>query len=46
MGLGVIVLGDRPDTLTLLGATIILISGLYTFFRERQLARAQVQAPA
>lgn len=39
MGLGVIVLGDRPDALTLTGAAIILVSGLYTFYRERQLAR-------
>ncbi|WP_417524736.1 DMT family transporter [Marinovum sp.] len=42
MGLGVIVLGDRPDTLTLVGAAIILASGLYTFYRERQLALAPV----
>ncbi|WP_323764942.1 DMT family transporter [Marinovum sp.] len=40
MGLGVIVLGDRPDTLTLVGAAIILASGLYTFYREHRLAMA------
>ncbi|MGY3437234.1 MULTISPECIES: DMT family transporter [unclassified Marinovum] len=42
MSLGVLVLGDRPDMLTLIGAAIILASGLYSFFRERQLSR---QAP-
>ena len=39
MGLGVLVLGDRPDTLTLVGAAIILAAGLYSFFRERRLAQ-------
>lgn len=43
MGLGVLVLGDRPDGLTLAGAAIILVSGLYSFFRERKLARADAQ---
>lgn len=36
--LGVMVFGDRPDVWTLIGAGIILAAGLYTFFRERQLA--------
>jgi len=40
MGLGVLVFGERPDPLTLLGAAIILGAGLYTFMRERRLARA------
>lgn len=39
-GLGVLIFGDRPDGLTLLGAAIILSAGLYTFLRERRLARA------
>ncbi|MDF0600906.1 DMT family transporter [Psychromarinibacter sp. C21-152] len=39
MGLGILVFGERPDALTLLGAAIILVAGLYTFLRERQLAR-------
>ena len=29
----------RPDALTLTGAAIILVAGLYTFLRERQLSR-------
>ncbi|MEL6647591.1 MAG: DMT family transporter [Pseudomonadota bacterium] len=35
----VIVFRERPDLLTLCGASLILITGLYTFFRERRLAR-------
>jgi len=37
--LGVIAFGEFPDALTLLGAAIIVASGIYTFQRERQLAR-------
>lgn len=40
MGLGITVLGERPDGLTLTGAAIILAAGLYTFVREHRLARA------
>ena len=36
---GVAVFGERPDTLTLLGAALIIGTGLYTFLRERYLAR-------
>lgn len=36
--LAVLVLGERPDHLTLLGAAIIVGSGMYTFLRERKLA--------
>lgn len=39
-GLGMIVFGDRPDGWTLAGAALILVAGLYTFLRERRLARA------
>lgn len=39
-GLGMIVFGDRPDGWTLAGAALILTAGLYTFLRERRLARA------
>jgi len=35
--LGVIVLGERPDFWMLVGAAIIIASGLYTLFRERRL---------
>ncbi|WP_136635577.1 DMT family transporter [Pseudooceanicola onchidii] len=37
--LGMLVLGERPDLATYVGATIIIGSGLYTFVRERRLAR-------
>jgi len=37
--LGMLVFGDRPDGWTLLGAALILSGGLYTFLRERALAR-------
>ncbi|MDO6730508.1 DMT family transporter [Marinovum sp. 2_MG-2023] len=41
MGLGILVMGDRPDNLTLIGAAIIMASGLYTFLRERRQATAK-----
>lgn len=37
--LGWLVFGDWPDALTLLGAAIVVATGLFTLFRERQLAR-------
>lgn len=33
--IGTVVFAERPDTLTLLGATIVVASGLYTLWRER-----------
>lgn len=33
------VFGEYPDLLTLLGGAIVILSGLYTFLRERRLAR-------
>ncbi len=39
-GLGMLVFGDRPDGWTLAGSALILAAGLYTFMRERRLARA------
>lgn len=36
---GVVVFGERPDMLTLIGAGLIIGSGLYTFVREQRLAR-------
>jgi len=36
---GVVVFHEHPDAATLIGASIIIASGLYTFLRERQLAR-------
>lgn len=40
-GLGILIFGDRPDAMTLTGAGVILAAGLYTFLRERKLARAE-----
>ena len=36
---GLAIFGDIPDACTILGAAIIVGSGLYTWYRERQLAR-------
>jgi drug/metabolite transporter (DMT)-like permease len=33
------VFGERPDAWTLIGAAIVVASGLYTFWREAQLRR-------
>ncbi len=38
--IGLFVFGDVPRPLTLLGAAIIVASGIYTFYRERRLALA------
>jgi len=38
--IGVVVFRERPDAITLIGATIIIGSGLYTFARERARKRA------
>jgi len=40
MILGLVIFGERPDGWTLVGAAIIIASGLYTLARERRLARA------
>ena len=37
MLLSIIILKERPDLLTLIGASIIVISGIYTFIREGRL---------
>ena len=37
---GMVVFSERPDALTLMGASLIIGTGLYTFLRERRLARA------
>jgi len=37
MFLSVVILSERPDLLTLSGASIIVISGVYTFIREGRL---------
>ncbi|QAX29950.1 DMT family transporter [Leisingera sp. NJS204] len=43
---GVIVFGERPDTMTLAGSALIIASGLYTFVREQRLARRARRAAA
>ncbi|WP_292063377.1 DMT family transporter [Marivita sp. XM-24bin2] len=44
MSLGILIFGERPDSLTLLGAAIILSAGLYALYRERKLALEQNRA--
>lgn len=39
MIVGVLVFGERPDVWTLLGTAIIVVSGLYAFWRETRLAQ-------
>ncbi len=43
---GVLVFGERPDAMTLAGASLIIGSGLYAFLRERKLARDMALAQA
>jgi drug/metabolite transporter (DMT)-like permease len=42
MSLGIVFLSERPDALTLLGAALIVGSGLYAFARERARKRASL----
>lgn len=42
-GLGMAVFGERPDGWTWAGAALIILAGLYTFVRERRLARQERQ---
>lgn len=44
--LGLIVFGDFPNTLALIGVTIIIIAGLYMIYRERVSAREAIKARA
>lgn len=39
--IGVVVFSERPDTLTLIGAAVIVVSGIYTVWREHRLKTAQ-----
>ena len=43
--IGVFVLGETIDVWTILGAAITIAAGLYTFLRERRLARAAARDP-
>lgn len=42
MIIGIVAFGERPDALTLLGAAIVVGSGLYSLLRERRLRRASL----
>src|SRR5215468_418329 len=46
MLLGYLFFGDRPDRYMLLGASFIVVSGLYAFYRERKLASLRPAASA
>jgi len=39
LALGWLVFGDWPDAITLLGAAVVVSSGLFTLYRERQVKR-------
>jgi len=43
--IGILVFGERPDGLTLAGAGVIIVSGLYTLYRERRLHRRRAVRP-
>jgi len=43
---GMVMFNERPDMMTMLGASLIIGSGLYTFLRERRLARSSRLAVA
>ena len=38
--IGIAIFNEEPDALTLIGAAIIVASGIYTVWRERKLHRA------
>ncbi|GAB4294443.1 MAG: DMT family transporter [Roseovarius sp.] len=44
LAVGIVVFAERPDAPTLLGAALVIATGLYTFLRERQLARRAARA--
>jgi drug/metabolite transporter (DMT)-like permease len=46
LGFGIVLFGERPDLWTLLGATLIVGSGLYSLLRERARARAAALSTA
>lgn len=41
---GMWMFGERPDLMTMIGASLIIGSGMYTFIRERRIARAVAPA--
>ncbi|MBQ2262165.1 MAG: DMT family transporter [Loktanella sp.] len=44
--IGFVVFGERPDATTLIGAFIIIASGIFTLWREARLRRASLAAAA
>ncbi|UWR05907.1 MULTISPECIES: DMT family transporter [Ruegeria] len=41
---GMWMFGERPDLMTMIGASLIIGSGMYTFIRERRIARSMAPA--
>jgi drug/metabolite transporter (DMT)-like permease len=41
--LGFLVFGDIPTTYTFLGASIVIASGLFIWYRERRLSRSAAE---
>jgi S-adenosylmethionine uptake transporter len=41
--LGYLVFSEWPDRLTLIGSVIVVATGLYTLYRERQLRKTTVK---
>jgi drug/metabolite transporter (DMT)-like permease len=39
IAIGWLVWGDIPDAMTLVGIAVVVLTGIYTFYRERKLAR-------
>ncbi len=46
LGVGIVVFDEHPDALMLVGATIIVGSGVYTVWRERRVWRERKHRPA
>ncbi|TDE33446.1 DMT family transporter [Antarcticimicrobium sediminis] len=46
LGVGIVVFDEHPDTLMLVGAAIIVGSGVYTVWRERRVWRERKHRPA
>ena len=44
--LGLFVFGEWPNTLTLIGSSIVVATGAFTFYRERRVARTAAPVPA
>ena len=45
IGLGIMMFGDWPDQLTLIGTGIIIATGIYSFHREQQRRRMTETRP-